>query len=122
MRSMFLFFWKLIDRPLNFLEWVVTDHNGKPSTSRLLLWIWSGFSIWWITVVVLATHTITMPIVYIVIISLLGPSMAIVMKGASAKDFVAIITSIAGGNVTPEPITKRIVELIEPCPGEEDGA
>lgn len=119
LQAIILFLWEIVDRPLNFLEWLVTDHTGKPSTSRLLLWVWTGFCIYWITKEVSATSSISINAVYLVIISLLGPAISIVMRGASSKDFVAIITAMVGTKAGP--VTAKFRGLLKPRPGEDDG-
>jgi hypothetical protein len=70
---------------------------------------------------VLETGLISRNAVYLVVISLIGPSISIIMKGASAKDFVSIVTAFFsnGGNV---PGTTKVKTLLQPKKGEEDGA
>jgi len=109
-----------ISRVIDFFEWLVTDHNGKPSTSRLLLWVWTVFCIIWVTHEVNETHTITLNAVYLVTICLFGPAISLVMKGASFKDFVEIIGKVTATKV--ESTTKRVRELLKPSTEEEDGA
>jgi hypothetical protein len=121
LRPVFNFLDELFNRVFNFLEWLVTDHNGKPSTSRLLLWIWSGFCISWIQMEVCETGVISRNAVYLVVISLIGPSISIILKGAKASYFASIIKAIfSSGNGAPA--TTQVKTFLQPKPGENDGA
>ena len=121
LHSAMMYLWEGIHSVFHFCMWLVTDHNGKPSTSRLILWVWTGFCIWWINLEVSTHQAISINAVYLVIISLLGPAMSIVMKRASSKDFVEIIKAIAGNKADLIAAKAKNV-LKKPKPGEEDGA
>lgn len=78
-----------------FINFLLRDHNGKPSSSRLLMWVWTLFSIGWINHEVGATNIISDNAVVLVVISILGPTISMVLKKAPPSIFAGFLEQIA---------------------------
>lgn len=74
--------------------WLLTDHSGKPSASRLVVYVWTFFSIRWINHAVLATGTIPEIAVPLALISLIGPAISIALKKAPANATIGLLSDL----------------------------
>lgn len=78
------------------LLWFIVDHNGKPSTTRLILWVWTVFSISWINQEVHILGYISDNAVLLVLLSMFGPTIAIMAKKAPDTAFTTMLSGIFG--------------------------